>query len=501
MARRGGYNDYFEALAVRESSDNYQLVSSLGYLGRYQMGELSLAEIGYYAGDGTSAQDYVGRWTGRDGINSVADFLNSPRVQDSAAREYTAWNWQTLTQYGFNVYAGQTLNGQAMSLSGILGATWLVGFSGMRDFLESGGTNAAVDGFGTSMLEYIELFNGFGTPVAFRTDLQRANEINGGSGRDVLRGLSGNDTLDGRGGVDTAVFRGDFAEYRIERAGDAVVTVSQTGGNGRDGTDRLINIEFARFDDRTVSLTGSLDRRRPDRDPDRDQDPDRNPDPDPGRGDTIVGTSAGERLAGTGAADAIRARGGRDTVDGRTGDDKVSGGSRNDHLDGSAGDDSIRGDVGHDKGLGGGGDDLLVGGAGRDTLNGEAGDDRVFGRGANDDLHGGPGRDRLVGDGGHDELSGGRGKDTLVGGWGRDTLSGGQDGDVFVFDGSAGRDVVTGLGAGDRLDFSAVAGVRSVDDVRVFDGPGASVLLRAGDAAVIIENTRVQDVTDDLFIV
>ncbi len=46
----GNYNDLFDALGERESSNNYQIENSAGFIGRYQMGEAALFDSGYYIG-------------------------------------------------------------------------------------------------------------------------------------------------------------------------------------------------------------------------------------------------------------------------------------------------------------------------------------------------------------------------------------------------------------------------------------------------------------------
>ena len=61
----------------------------------------------------------------------------------------------------------------------------------------------------------------------------------------------GNDTLDGAGGTDTAVFSGNRANYTITTNANGTVTVA-----GLDGTDTLVSIEKAQFNDQLVVLSG-----------------------------------------------------------------------------------------------------------------------------------------------------------------------------------------------------------------------------------------------------
>jgi LysM repeat protein len=75
---------FYKELGARESSDNYEALNKLGYMGKYQMGTPALIDIGYKTKFG---------WTGKDGINNQKDFLNSSTVQEKAARAYHEVQW------------------------------------------------------------------------------------------------------------------------------------------------------------------------------------------------------------------------------------------------------------------------------------------------------------------------------------------------------------------------------------------------------------------------
>ena len=50
---RNSYDNFFEALGMRESSGNYAAIQAkYHYLGKYQMGEGALIDTGYYTDDG-----------------------------------------------------------------------------------------------------------------------------------------------------------------------------------------------------------------------------------------------------------------------------------------------------------------------------------------------------------------------------------------------------------------------------------------------------------------
>ena len=91
------WNRYCNVLGKRESSNNYAAVNRLGYSGRWQFGALALADGGYVR-RGCSLGQLVNprSWTGKDGIQSRADWCSSPQVQNKAMLEYTRRNYVQL---------------------------------------------------------------------------------------------------------------------------------------------------------------------------------------------------------------------------------------------------------------------------------------------------------------------------------------------------------------------------------------------------------------------
>ncbi|MTI44482.1 uncharacterized protein DUF4214 [Roseibium hamelinense] len=261
----GNTAEFFQALGARESGNDYSVVNSFGYLGRFQFGELALIDAGYYAGrDGTSSNDFIGAWTGRYGVTSKSDFLASEAAQNDAAEIYAAKLWSYIRALDLEFYAGQTLNGVELTVSGMIAGAWLVGAGGLRTFISSGGTSAARDGYSTSVVDYIELLAGYdmsGLGVLV-TNVDKDNEIEGGPGADTLSGGDGNDVLIGIGGDDTliggeghdqAVFHGALSGYEVtETAG--VTTVIK---NGETAT--VQSVEQLVFDDGNLNLVTNTD--------------------------------------------------------------------------------------------------------------------------------------------------------------------------------------------------------------------------------------------------
>lgn len=287
----------------------------------------------------------------------------------------------------------------------------------------------------------------------------------GGAGGEVLFGDGGNDTLDGGGGIDTAVFAGARSGYTISEVSPGVFRIV-----GRDGTDTLSNVEYARFDDAAVALVTAT----------------RSP-------DAILGTAAGETLRGSSAVDEIYGLGGNDIFNGFDGDDILGGDSGNDVLYGGSGGDTLYGGAGNDvffvdsagdavieyagEGIDevrstvdymlgadlenlrlqvdaviGTGNDLanaIFAGRGPATLSGLGGTDTIYGSQSGDRIEGGTGNDRLYGRGGADTINGGDGDDTINGQAQGDMISGGAGNDQLI--GDDGNDTLHGDAGDDRL--------------------------------------------------
>ena len=168
------YEDFLEDLGARESNGDYQAVNSFGYLGKYQFGYIALTDIGYYNNNG---------WTGKDGIWSKDDFLNSPKIQEKAIREFQEKNWEYIKSFGLDKYINENINGTRITPSALLAGYHLKGigknskyceehkddrdiekYKGLRAYLESKGEIDGSDGYNTNISEYIKKFAGYKTP-------------------------------------------------------------------------------------------------------------------------------------------------------------------------------------------------------------------------------------------------------------------------------------------------------------------------------------------------
>lgn len=221
---KGNYSGFLNALGQRESGGDYGAVNQFGYLGKYQFGELALRDIGYYTYDGTSTNDWkAGFWTGKNGVDSRAEFLANPSAQESAIREYMGLQWEYMKSVW--AYEGQTLDGVRITESGMLAGAHLVGAGNLNNYLLSGAT--AADGNGVNVETYVTQFAGYATPFSARHG--RAETIKGGTGEDSGRG--GNDKLyGGGGGADTFHFS-SLKHSRVGAKRDKITDFSHRDGD------------------------------------------------------------------------------------------------------------------------------------------------------------------------------------------------------------------------------------------------------------------------------
>ena len=152
-----GFNKFAEALAKRESGNNYKIVNTLGYLGAYQFGMARLCDLGY-----------TERKPGMSGFSNMAFqwkagyskeyFLNNPDFQDKVFKQHCD-NLILRINSQFSEYINQTRNGLKITLSGLVAGAHLGGVGGVKNFLTNYYDNS--DAFGTKVSDYIREYGDY----------------------------------------------------------------------------------------------------------------------------------------------------------------------------------------------------------------------------------------------------------------------------------------------------------------------------------------------------
>ena len=156
-------NDFLTDLGARESGGKYNIMNKYGYAGKYQMGEMALVYAGYYKKGANRPynNDWSGNFTGKDGVNSIQDFLNNPKAQENAQIIFKKKQWGYLRAVGADKYAGKIINGYTITPSGLLAGAHLKGAGSVIKYLKSNGQIIEIDGFGTSVETYMKKFAGY----------------------------------------------------------------------------------------------------------------------------------------------------------------------------------------------------------------------------------------------------------------------------------------------------------------------------------------------------
>ncbi len=149
------YPDFLKALGQRESSMNQFAVNRYGYAGLFQMGSLALQDAGY--------KTATGAWTGKDGINSQADYLADAQAQVNAVTAYQQKAEAFILSQHLDIAFGTTVNGVQITASGLIAGYHLVGPGALRNYINNG--IVASDGNGVPITTYIQQFADYGLPV------------------------------------------------------------------------------------------------------------------------------------------------------------------------------------------------------------------------------------------------------------------------------------------------------------------------------------------------
>jgi hypothetical protein len=103
-----------------ESSNRYNVVNRLGYMGRYQFSYTTLKALGYNI--------------------TRKEFLNNPDIQEEAMDRLLTENYKSLKKY-IDKYDGKVVHGIRITKSGILAAAHLGGAGNVSRWFRRGTNN------------------------------------------------------------------------------------------------------------------------------------------------------------------------------------------------------------------------------------------------------------------------------------------------------------------------------------------------------------------------
>ena len=131
-----------EDLKLSESSDDYTVVNTEGYMGAYQFGDDRL-------------QDYKDA-TGEKFNNKT--FINDNKLQDKVFKWHTNDIKSFVSNEKLDSYIGKKINGVTVTLNGLIAVAHLGGKEGMKLFLTSNGEYNPSDSNKTSLTDYLKKF-------------------------------------------------------------------------------------------------------------------------------------------------------------------------------------------------------------------------------------------------------------------------------------------------------------------------------------------------------
>ena len=132
------HTSFLNAIGNKESSNRYDVVNRLGYLGKYQFGRNTLKSL--------------------DIKTTKKEFLSNPDLQEEAMDRLLTENYKSLRRY-INKYEGTVHNGVYITKSGVLAAAHLGGAGNVRRWFRRGADFQ--DANGTSIVTYMKKFSGY----------------------------------------------------------------------------------------------------------------------------------------------------------------------------------------------------------------------------------------------------------------------------------------------------------------------------------------------------
>lgn len=153
--KRKTNKEFLDKLGKLESSGNYKIANKYNYVGKYQFGKTALEDIGYN-------NDTINKI-----INSVYKNKNryyfdttffTPKDQEIAVRKLMhKIEFRYMNKY-IKKYKGKDIGGVRITTAGILASAHLKGSGSIKKYLRSNGKENPCDALGTSVKDYLKVF-------------------------------------------------------------------------------------------------------------------------------------------------------------------------------------------------------------------------------------------------------------------------------------------------------------------------------------------------------
>jgi hypothetical protein len=148
---------FLDGLAKSESRGDYGIANKYRYVGKYQFGRIALREIGYSNEKINKIMSSVYFDHEKNQWRFNQDYF-TPQEQEEAIEVFMSRLEQIYLKKEISKYVGKTINGIKITKPGLLAGAHLGGAKSVKIFLTSNGRINKHDAFGTSVRDYIKMF-------------------------------------------------------------------------------------------------------------------------------------------------------------------------------------------------------------------------------------------------------------------------------------------------------------------------------------------------------
>lgn len=153
------YQEFCEAVRIRESSNNYLAENSLGYLGAYQFGMARLCDFKITRRKVATSKSFANEAFEFIPPITKNEFLHSPILQDKVFAEHVQDYKKKIPFHMGKDVSEFDVFGIIPTMSGCIGVCHLLGLGGLRKLLAYNIDEK--DANGTKASDYLKLFNDY----------------------------------------------------------------------------------------------------------------------------------------------------------------------------------------------------------------------------------------------------------------------------------------------------------------------------------------------------